>query len=585
MADAKLQILLDLQDNLSKGLNDAADSIKGIEDRSKQLQPVFEKAAQVGTAGFLAIGAAIYGSISAASESETVQSQLAAVLESTHGAAGLYIEDLNDQANALQRITKFGDEAIGSAQSLLLTFTNIKGPIFQEATQTILDMSTALGQDLKSSAIQLGKALNDPINGVTALQRVGVSFTDSQKEVIASLVEAGKTEEAQTMILKELNTEFGGSAVAAGKTFAGQMVILKNRIDNLMETIGGQFIPIIQKIGEKLEPVISWIEKFVTENPKLSATILMVAAGLFGFLAIVGAIGLILPSLIAGFTALGAVFGVFGTILGVLMGPIGFIVLAIAGLVAAGVAIYKNWEEISTFGMEIWNGIVSFLTQVWEIIKGIFMFHVALIAGIVKGFFDLLGIDIGAVMNGIKAIWSATWGAIKEFIIPIITDIQTAITDAFDWIEKAFTTVSEPVSKIWKSLWEGIGGIVETVWGSVKSVVTSSINFIIDKINSLIRAINSVASSGAGALGISIPQIPEIPRLAKGGIVTGPTFAMIGEAGPEAVIPLSSRGLAGAGGFGNINITITGNTFMDDREAAMKIGSELVRYLKDNLQL
>ena len=64
----------------------------------------------------------------------------------------------------------------------MLTFTGVGKDVFPQAIQTVLDMSQALGQDLKSSTVQLGKALNSPIDGITALSRVGVSFTDAQKK-------------------------------------------------------------------------------------------------------------------------------------------------------------------------------------------------------------------------------------------------------------------------------------------------------------------------------------------------------------------------------------------------------------------
>lgn len=195
-------------------------------------------AAGAAVAGIGALTAAGISSVKSFQESELAGAQLEAVLKSTKGAAGLLKEELDDQAAALQKMTMFSDEAVGSAQSLLLTFTNVKGPVFKDSITTILDMSQALGQDLKSSAIQVGKALNDPINGITALSRVGVSFTEQQKEQITTLVESGKTMEAQNLILKELQVEFGGAAKAAGGTFAGQMTILTNQVDNFKERIG-----------------------------------------------------------------------------------------------------------------------------------------------------------------------------------------------------------------------------------------------------------------------------------------------------------------------------------------------------------
>jgi len=183
--------------------------------------------------------------------------QTQAVLKSTGGVAGVTADQVSKLAASLQKTTKFSDETIQTGENLLLTFTKIGKDIFPEATEIMLDMSQALGQDVKSSAIQLGKALQDPILGVTALRRVGVNFNEAQQDVIKNLVETGRSAEAQALIMKELKTEFGGSAEAAGKTFAGQLTIAKNTFSDFMELIG-------EGISNSLEPVIQAFNDWFT---------------------------------------------------------------------------------------------------------------------------------------------------------------------------------------------------------------------------------------------------------------------------------------------------------------------------------
>jgi hypothetical protein len=143
----------------------------------------------------------------AADESRKIAALTTQVIKSTGGAAGVSAKQVGDLAGAIAKKTGVDDEAIQSGQNLLLTFTNVKNvvgsgnDIFNQATKIMTDMSVALGTDASGSAIQLGKALNDPIKGVTALQRVGVSFTASQKEQIKTLVETGDTLGAQKIIL------------------------------------------------------------------------------------------------------------------------------------------------------------------------------------------------------------------------------------------------------------------------------------------------------------------------------------------------------------------------------------------------
>ena len=161
-------------------------------------------------------------------EAQKVAAQTNAVLKSTGKAAHVSAKQVEDMAESLMTMSGVDDELIQQGENLLLTFKNIRNEtgrgndIFDQATKAMLDMSVALGQDATSSAIQLGKALNDPVKGVTALRRVGVSFTAAQIKQIKTLVATGKTLQAQKLILRELNQEFGGSREGSRRNPAGQ---------------------------------------------------------------------------------------------------------------------------------------------------------------------------------------------------------------------------------------------------------------------------------------------------------------------------------------------------------------------------
>lgn len=172
-------------------------------------------------------------------EAERVQSQLEARIKSTGMAARLSLGDLNKMAQALQFKTSFDDESIGGVQALLLTFTKIGRETFPEATEAVLNLSTAMGTDLNSAALQVGKALNDPVKGITALSRAGVQFSAAQKTIIKDLVKTGDVAGAQAVILKELEVQMGGAAVAARNTLGGALQALKNSFDNVLEGDSG----------------------------------------------------------------------------------------------------------------------------------------------------------------------------------------------------------------------------------------------------------------------------------------------------------------------------------------------------------
>ena len=194
-------------------------------------------------------------SVSEAENAAKAQAQLEAVIRSTGGAAGVTAGDVDDLSEELSRLTGVEDDLIVQNSALMLTFTKVGKEIFPDAMQAALDMSAVLGQSLQSSVVQLGKALNDPIQGVTALRRVGVSFTEDQQDFIKTLVESGQTLEAQKFILQELQTEFGGAATSmydAGTQSEG----LTNAIGNLKEEIGRGLIPVLREANQGLTTLV-----------------------------------------------------------------------------------------------------------------------------------------------------------------------------------------------------------------------------------------------------------------------------------------------------------------------------------------
>ena len=225
-------------------------NIKGIERKVKQT-------AQIITGLFVAIGAGIAKSVKAWAVQERAVAKLNRVLESTGNAAALSSGEIQKQARALQKLTGIGDEVIINAQAMMATFKNIKGDVFKRATVAALDMSVAIDQDLKSSVIQLGKALNDPILGMTALRRIGVSFTKEQVAMVKQLVNSGQTLKAQQIILGELESEFGGVASSIGKTGLAISNMSATWGDS-MENIGKSFadaglVDVLTEMGKGVE--------------------------------------------------------------------------------------------------------------------------------------------------------------------------------------------------------------------------------------------------------------------------------------------------------------------------------------------
>jgi hypothetical protein len=253
-----------------------------------------------------------------------------ATLRTTGGTAGFTSKELQKMASALQEATTSGDEEIlKKVTNNLLTFGNIVGPVFERAQAAALDLSAVLGQDLQSSTIQLGKALNDPITGITALSRVGIAFTQQQKDQIKTLVESGKVMEAQGVILQEIEKFYGDAAEAAAKTTAGQMTQAANAFGDAMEAIGASIAPVIVPAAKAIK---SLSESFQALTPETRTFIIVAGGATVALGAIAGAVGLLV-------TALGAVAG-----------PIALTVGAI-GVLSGAIA--ANWRGITNLASSI----------------------------------------------------------------------------------------------------------------------------------------------------------------------------------------------------------------------------------------
>jgi len=239
-----VQIIVDAKDQASK-------VIGGIGHALSTALGTFAGGAALGIAskGFDALSGAISGGISDAREAAGVFAQTQAVIASTGGAAGVSAQQVADMAGSLSAAagkSVFGDDDIQRGQNMLLTFTNIKDTL-PDATQVMLDMAQATGSDMKGSALQLGKALNDPVKGISALSRVGVTFTKQQKDQIEAMQKAGDTAGAQKVILGELTKEFGGSAAAAAAA-AGPQAQFADQMGELGEKMGTLLLPVLNDV-------------------------------------------------------------------------------------------------------------------------------------------------------------------------------------------------------------------------------------------------------------------------------------------------------------------------------------------------
>jgi hypothetical protein len=256
------------------------------EKSSKGISSSFKKLAGIG-AGLIAAGGVkefLSASMKEAEEAQKVSRQTAAVIASSGAAAHVSAAHVDELSNSISKYAGIDDEAIAAGENLLLTFGKVRNEagkgndVFDQATTIMTDMAVALGTDVPSQAKKLGKALNDPVKGMTALARVGVVFTDQQKAQITAMVKNNDTLGAQKLILAELDKKYGGSA-AAQATATDKM---KVALGNLEEQVGTALLPVVEGLAnfltDKVVPAFSAVVGWIQDNK----TTVKVLAGVVG---------------------------------------------------------------------------------------------------------------------------------------------------------------------------------------------------------------------------------------------------------------------------------------------------------------
>lgn len=265
MAEEEVALRLDLKNRreTAAGVRDVDSSLGRLDRRTSTLnrglatlgrtgKKVFRGlAVGIGVAGYAAVRL-IKSSLSEAREAQKVGRTTNAILKATGHAAGLTRKEYDKLTKSLMRKTAIDDEQIAMGGNILLTFKKIRregqgvNDVFGRALSGALDISAVPGfGSLESASKMLGKALNDPVKGMTALNKAGVTFTQDQQDTIKGLVEANDLLGAQKLILKEVEGQVGGTA-AAQKTAAQQLDVAWG---NVQERIGKALIPVMDDLA------------------------------------------------------------------------------------------------------------------------------------------------------------------------------------------------------------------------------------------------------------------------------------------------------------------------------------------------
>ena len=314
----------------SKGIDKAIREFKSLEGAGKKAQFALKKAALPAIAALGALGLAAGSALKAGEAAATANARIEQINESM-GLFGAETDKVNkkliDYANTVARQTGVDQNSIKMTQAKLLTFGELAksadeiGGAFDRATKAAIDMAAAGFGEASANAVQLGKALNDPIKGIAALAKSGVTFTEQEKDKIRVLVESNQLLKAQEMVLAAIEKQVGGTAEAT----ANDSDKMKVAFSQLSEKLGLMLLPALSKVTEMALKFTDWASR--------NTTTLLIVAGAVGTIA--GTI-LVLNAAMKVYTAVqliaNGVTAAFNAIL--LLNPIGIVILAIAAFIA-----------------------------------------------------------------------------------------------------------------------------------------------------------------------------------------------------------------------------------------------------------
>lgn len=283
-----------------------------------------------------------------------------------------------------------------------------------------------------------------------------------------------------------------GAADAMGETLSGSPKVA-------WEQLGRTWESIIGVLGESVLPILETVMGFLNENPAiLTAVAIALGVVAVAFLAVAAAMW------VASLTPISLI--------------IAAIIIGIGLLIAIIVALVMNWDAVVAWIVTVWSGFMGWITGVIE--------------GFV-GWWNGIWTEFG---NFISDIWRNLVLGIQFYLSLITSAVQIAI----GWVMGIWNGFGTALSTAWNAIWDGILNVLKGIWNGILGVIEGGVNGAINLINGIIKGINGVAAVVGVEIGV-IPNI-KIPRLAMGGVTTGPTLALVGDnpGGREVVQPLAS---------------------------------------------
>ena len=499
-------------------------------------------------------------------------------------SAGIPIEELVASVGQMANAGIKGQDAGTSLKQMLLS---LQAPT-DKAAKLMSDLGINI-YDAQGKMLPLGSIIEQfstKLGNLTQEQRNAALATIFGSDAVraANIVMMGGVDAHNQML--EAVTREGAAADLAGarmKGLSGALQGLQSQIETVLLEVAEPFLGVLEGLARNLADLVPKITELdpnirnaaVAFGAVLAAAgpvllIIGALAGAFAFLA--SPIGLIVLAVAALAAAWAADFGGIREITASVFGFIQNIVQTVMNFISP--FIQRELTTITTWWNENFGLIQAATTNVMNFIQAIIQAVLGFIAGIWQAHGDqvltilnavwtiittIIDTDLQIVLNLIRLVmqiitgdWEGAWQTVQNILSIAWAGIQTVVSSALTILQTTLSLAWDSIKTVARTAWDGIWGVIKTVInniiGGINSLVTAwnRLEFRIPGFDVEIPSIDvpGVGRVGGGHLGwpgitIGTPDIPTIPLLGAGGIVTRPTLALVGESGPEAVLPLA----------------------------------------------
>lgn len=603
MAETRqLDLILNMKDKASKQLG-------GFRDRLEELQPAFEKMAIAGTAAFAGISAGVAKTIKDAGAAEKIADNFEVTFGESANTINKFIGEFGDKFAFVESELREGATSIGFQ-------FNAMGDVTKEESEKMTEsLLTAAGglSDFFGEQMNVADASNALAKGLAGnrAQLIDMGFNVLEEDIEAMAEKMGfatdeltKAQEAQAFT-KLIMEQTQGSVKGLEEnldSYTARVRAMRKATKETSETLGNAFLPIVTDILNKITPVINKIGEWIEKNPELAKKIIIASAAVAGIVAAIGGLGLILPSIITGFSLLAS--------------PVGIVLAALAALAPI---IWKNREGVGAFVKDAlekmknaWKTIHPWLIKAWNMFKKLWKIAVDSL----KPMFVELWASIKDLWQSLKELWDlvspvllpvlkvlatvigvtiylAVVGLIGVFVgltKAIIKLIDWVVTGAKKWIEqwqRLFDFIGERVAAFkqgWADAWASIKDAAGKVYDWIEEHVFQKWIDRFDKIVELIDKVKGALKGVGSSIGEKFSSAKDFVTNAIGvddAIIT-PKGDIVKTNPADYIVATKNPGEMAGGS--NITVNINGGTYLD-RNAGEQLAEILSQTLRRKLRL